>query len=174
MSGEPAPHQDAAALEPTETRQGPPPPAFVRRHNATFGPYLRALRVGAGLSLRDASARLGISFAKLQKMETGGRFRIRSLDLLDNVADLFNVGRLEVRHRAGFVEVDEIKVDDGMKVREAIERAHARGVVHGWEAALAALMEASRPLPCQADVHRLVMWVKELAVRRGSPEGERP
>jgi hypothetical protein len=107
-------------------------------------------------------------------METGGRFRIRSLDLLDNVADLFNVERHEVRQRAGFVEIDEIKVGEGTSVGDAIERAHARGVVHGWEAALAAIMEASRPLPCQADVHRLVMWVKELAVRQGSPEGERP
>ena len=174
MSGEPAPHKDAGALGTTDAGQGSPAPAFVRRHNPAFGPYLRALRVDAGLSLRDASARLGISFAKLQKMETGGRFRIRSLDLLDNVADLFNVGRHEVRQRAGFVEIDEIKVGEGTSANDAIVRAHARGVVHGWEAALAALMEASRPLPCQADVHRLVMWVKELAVRRGSPEGERP
>jgi hypothetical protein len=72
------------------------------------------------------------------------------------------------------VEIDEIKVGEGTSANDAIVRAHARGVAHGWEAALAALMEASRPLPCQADVHRLVMWVKELAVRRGSPEGERP
>ncbi|MBL8614895.1 MAG: helix-turn-helix domain-containing protein [Deltaproteobacteria bacterium] len=168
------PEEGAVAHEPTEARPGPQPPALIRRHNATFGPYLRELRVGAGLSLRDAAARLGISFAKLQKMETGGRFRIRSLDLLDNVADLFNVERREVRQRAGFMEIDEIKVGEGASVGDAIERAHARGVVHGWEAALAAIMEASRPLPCQADVHRLVMWVKELAVRRGSPAGERP
>jgi transcriptional regulator with XRE-family HTH domain len=169
-----SPQEGAGALEPPDAGQGSPAPAFVRRHNPAFGPYLRALRVAAGLSLRDASARLGISFAKLQKMETGGRFRIRSLDLLDNVADLFHVGRHEVRQRAGFVEIDEIKVGEGTSANDAIVRAHARGVVHGWEAALAALMEASRPLPCQADVHRLVMWVKELAVRRGSPEGERP
>ena len=174
MSVEPAPYEDAEALEPAEARQGPPPPAFVRRHNPAFGRYLRALRVGAGLSLRDAAAVLGIKVSKLQAMETGGRFRIRSLDLLDNVADLFNVERHEVRQRAGFVEIDEIKVGEGTSAGDAIVRAHARGVVHGWEAALAALMEASRPLPCQADVHRLVMWVKELAVRQGSPEGERP
>jgi transcriptional regulator with XRE-family HTH domain len=174
MSADAALLEDAGAIEPSEARPGPQPPAFIRRHNATFGPYLRELRVGAGLSLRDTAARLGISFAKLQKMETGGRFRIRSLDLLDNVADLFNVGRDEVRQRAGFVEIDEIKVGEGTSANDAIVRAHARGVAHGWEAALAALMEASRPLPCQADVHRLVMWVKELAVRRGSPEGERP
>lgn len=76
-------------------------PALLREHKATFGPYLRGLRQGRALSLREASARLGVTFAKLQKMETGGRFRIDSLALLDDIAELYERPVDEVRAAAG-------------------------------------------------------------------------
>ena len=47
-------------------------PVLLREHKESFGPYLRGLREARALTLRVASARLGITFAKLQKMETGG------------------------------------------------------------------------------------------------------
>ncbi len=77
-------------------------PTYVREHTRGFGPYLRALREGRGLSLRDAAAQLGASAAKIQKMEAGGRFRAPSLDLLHRIADFYGQGREEVLAAAGF------------------------------------------------------------------------
>ena len=74
---------------------------LFRQHKASFGPYLRALRTVGGLSLRDAGARLGITFAKLQKMESGGRFRIESPALFDALAALFGRPVTEVLAAAG-------------------------------------------------------------------------
>lgn len=74
---------------------------LFREHQTTFGPYLRELRVGRGLSLRDAAGRLGITFAKLQKMEKGGRFRIVSPALFDALADLYARPVAEVLAKAG-------------------------------------------------------------------------
>jgi transcriptional regulator with XRE-family HTH domain len=74
---------------------------MFREHRASFGPYLRGLRAARGLSLRDASSRLGITFAKLQKMETGGRFRIDSVALFGAVAALFERPMAEVLAAAG-------------------------------------------------------------------------
>lgn len=75
--------------------------ALFREHRATFGPYLRALRVGMDLSLRGAAGRLGITFAKLQKMETGGRFRIESDAMFDRLAEVYGRPFEEVLERAG-------------------------------------------------------------------------
>lgn len=74
---------------------------LFREHRASFGPYLRALRVGRGLSLRDAAAKLDVSFAKLQKMETGGRFRIESPAIFEAMAALFERPVAEVLAAAG-------------------------------------------------------------------------
>lgn len=76
-------------------------PVLLREHKATLGPYLRGLRLGSALSLREASSRLGIAFAKLQKMETGGRFRIDSVELLDDLAILYDRPIDEMRAAAG-------------------------------------------------------------------------
>jgi transcriptional regulator with XRE-family HTH domain len=74
---------------------------FFREHKASFGPYLRALREQRGLSLRDAAAQLGLSFAKLQKMETGGRFRLPSLEFLLAIADFYDRPHAELLNEAG-------------------------------------------------------------------------
>ena len=75
--------------------------AFFREHKASFGPYLRALREQRGLSLRDAAAQLGLSFAKLQKMETGGRFRLPNVAFLVAIADFYDRPAAEVLNEAG-------------------------------------------------------------------------
>src|SRR3954463_3874338 len=72
-----------------------------REHKETFRPYLRALRLGRALSLRAAASEIGISFAKLQKMETGGRFRIESPALFDALAALYERPVEEVLAEAG-------------------------------------------------------------------------
>ena len=74
---------------------------LFREHKASFGPYLRALRAGRGLSLRDAASKLDVTFAKLQKMETGGRFRIESPAIFDAMAALFERPVAEVIAAAG-------------------------------------------------------------------------
>jgi len=74
---------------------------YFREHNSNFGAYLRELRENRGLSLRDAAAQLHISFAKLQKMETGGRFRIEQFGMFFAIADLYVRPRAEVLEAAG-------------------------------------------------------------------------
>lgn len=74
---------------------------LFREHKASFGAYLRALRVGRGLSLRDAASKVDVTFAKLQKMETGGRFRIASPAIFDAIAALFERPVAEVLTAAG-------------------------------------------------------------------------
>ena len=76
-------------------------PVLLREHKESFGPYLRTHRKANGLSLRDASKRLGITFAKLQKMETGGRFRIDSTALFDAIAAAYARPLDEVLAAAG-------------------------------------------------------------------------
>ena len=98
----PAPQSSPGTLhEPSELARIFGEVAYYREHNPGFGPYLRRLREDRGISLRDAAGQLGISFAKLQKMETGGRFRIDSLQLLEQLADLFVRPRKEVLAAAG-------------------------------------------------------------------------
>jgi transcriptional regulator with XRE-family HTH domain len=78
-------------------------PVLLREHKQSFGPYLRTHRKANGLTLRDASTRLGITFAKLQKMETGGRFRIDSTALFDAIAAAYARPLDEVLAAAGVV-----------------------------------------------------------------------
>jgi len=100
--------------------------AFYREHNPNFGPYLRKLREERGISLRDAADQLGMTFAKLQKMETGGRFRIDTLKLLADIADLYVVPRGEVLSAAG------IRVLEPHAITEELddEGAFGRLVLH--------------------------------------------
>jgi len=97
----PAAPKEGVVVEPSPLGRASGEVAFYREHNATFGPYLRKLREERGLSLRDASDQLGMTFAKLQKMETGGRFRIDSVELFGQIADLYGRPRAEVLEAAG-------------------------------------------------------------------------
>lgn len=96
--------------------------SFYREHNDTFGPYLRGLREDRGLSLRDAASQLGMTFAKLQKMETGGRFRIDSLDLFQAIADLYVRPRTEVLEAAGILLLEPHALSDEPDDDEAFAR----------------------------------------------------
>ena len=122
--------------------------ALIRAHRPGFGQYLRRLRQGHGLSLRDAAAQLGISFAKLQKMETGGRFRIDGLGLLQAVADLYGRPRAEVLQEAGIHVVSP----EGLEAALDIDRAFEALVLHpdlrpmrmdrGWAESFSTLQKA--------------------------------
>src|SRR5688572_20946871 len=89
MPRPPTPAPAGSVNEPSDLGRAMGEVAFYREHSADFGPYLRKLREERGLSLRDAADQLGMTFAKLQKMETGGRFRIDSLNLFSDIADLY-------------------------------------------------------------------------------------
>lgn len=99
---------------------------YFREHKPTFGPYLRALRVERGLSLRDAAAQLGVPFSKLQKMETGGRFRLPGPHALATIADYYGRPHAEVFHEAGIGVLRPEDVETG----EARDRAFAALVLH--------------------------------------------
>lgn len=64
------------AVEPTPLGRAMGEVAFYREHNPGFGPYRRKLREDRGLSLRGSADHVGITFARLQEMETGGRIRM--------------------------------------------------------------------------------------------------
>lgn len=113
-------------IEPTPLGRAMGEVSFYREHNPGFGPYLRKLREGRGLSLRDAADQIGITFAKLQKMETGGRFRIDSLDLLADLADLYLRPREEVLEAAGIRVLEPETVADNLDE----DTAFARLVLH--------------------------------------------
>ena len=119
----------------------------VRRHDPAFGPHLRALRVAAGMSLREVASIAGISFAKLQKMETGGRFRVTSPAMLDGLADLYGVDRAELWRLAGFVMINvssAVDAADNDPKASAVDLAHARGYQLGWDAAVAAVLSSAK------------------------------
>ena len=114
------------AVEPTPLGRAMGEVAFYREHNPGFGPYLRKLREDRGLSLRDAADQVGITFAKLQKMETGGRFRIDSLALFADLADVYLRPREEVLEAAGIRVLEPETVADALDD----EAAFARLVLH--------------------------------------------
>lgn len=67
-----------------------------------FGFYLRELRESRRFSLREAAGRIGMSSAKLARIETGGPGRVTSGALLRAFAELYGVPAAEVFDRAGF------------------------------------------------------------------------
>lgn len=115
-------------VEPTPLGRAMGEVAFYREHRPDFGPYLRRLREQRGLSLRDAADQLGMTFAKLQKMETGGRFRIDSVNLFGDIADVYVRPREEVLEAAGIrvLEPDAVTGDlddDGVFARLVLHPA---------------------------------------------------
>jgi len=99
---------------------------YFREHKPTFGPYLRRLREERDLGLRGAAAQLGLSFAKLQKMETGGRFRLPGLHVLATIADFYGRPHAEVLHEAGVGVLRPEDIESG----DARDRTFAALVLH--------------------------------------------
>lgn len=123
MPRTPSPTEAAeAVVEPTPLGRAMGEVAFYREHNAGFGPYLRKLREDRGLSLRDAADQLGMTFAKLQKMETGGRFRIDGLGLFGDIADVYVRPRAEVLEAAGIRVLEPQAVSGEMDDESAFAR----------------------------------------------------
>ncbi len=88
----------------------------------SFGPYLRAMRESAQLSLRAAAAAIGVSFSYLAKMETGERPNPPTLKVLQRMGRVYGRDLRELMHEAGFrfetpSEIDTL--DDRLDARFA-------------------------------------------------------
>src|SRR5262245_38720842 len=65
--------------------------SFVWSPSARFPAYLRRVREAAGVSMRQAAPALGVSYAWLARIETGGYARPPSLQRLHAMAELYRV-----------------------------------------------------------------------------------
>ena len=76
--------------------------AWTWRFRSDFGPWLRELREAQQQTLRDTAHAIGVSFTVLQKLETGGRAKAPTLELLVRIADHFGQELDLVLSRAGY------------------------------------------------------------------------
>ena len=82
--------------------------AWTWRPREDFGPWLRELRETTHEALRDAAKALDVSFTVLQKLETGGRAKAPTIELLTRIASHFGKDLDLVLTRAGYkMEVPE-------------------------------------------------------------------
>lgn len=63
--------------------------AWTWRFRDDFGPWLRDQREALQETLRDTAKALGVSFTVLQKLETGGRAKAPTIELLARIATHF-------------------------------------------------------------------------------------
>lgn len=75
--------------------------AFVWSPSPSFPDYLRRIRDAAGLSIRAACAAIGVSYAYLARLETGGPASTPTLDRLFKMAEVYGVDKRELLHEAG-------------------------------------------------------------------------
>ena len=95
---DPSPAPASTLLSP-RAREGD---TWVWRPRADFGPWLRDQRQARGLTLQTAATRLGVTVTRLHKLETGGRVRAPSLELMAAIAALYDREIDDVIGRAGF------------------------------------------------------------------------
>lgn len=96
---------------------GPELLTYLWNPSPHFAAYLRSSREGAGLSIRQAAPKLGVSPAYISRLETGGYASAPSVERLFKMADLYAVERAEMLTQAG-VRVD---VPDDLKVKDTTD-----------------------------------------------------
>ena len=99
MPDQPPPETPTPASQSPLTCDGD---AWTWRHRADFGPWLREQRQTHELTLKAAADRLGVTLTRLHKLETGGRVRAPSLELIAGIAALYGRELDDVLTRAGF------------------------------------------------------------------------
>ena len=99
MPDQPPPETPTPASQSPLTCDGD---AWSWRHRADFGPWLREQRQTHELTLKAAADRLGVTLTRLHKLETGGRVRAPSLELIAGIAALYGRELDDVLTRAGF------------------------------------------------------------------------
>lgn len=88
----------------------------------TFAAYLRRAREKSALSLRQASHALGLSYAYLARLETGGPARAPDMPKLFRMAELYGLDRREILHEAGF----RMEVPKDVDLEGRVRRRFAR------------------------------------------------
>lgn len=111
---EPSPNPPPTLLSPL----APDGTAWIWRHRADFGPWLREQRVSHDLTLKVAADRLGVTLTRLHKLETGGRVRAPSLELIASIAALYGRELDEVIGRAGFKMEVPVELRDAARCDE--------------------------------------------------------
>ena len=102
------------------------PPAYVWKPQADFGPWLREQRERRGLSIRALAAETRLSFAKLQRLESGGRQRAPSSEMILGLAIYYGQPVEEVLERAGF----RVDVPPDLKDAARCEASFKRLIFH--------------------------------------------
>ncbi len=90
-----------AGDDPPAMAGGEDTPAYVWNRNPDFPNYLRRIREGAGLSIRQAAPALGLSVPYLSRFETGGPAKPPDVKRLFAMADLYGIERREMLANAG-------------------------------------------------------------------------
>ena len=91
---------------------------WVWRPRADFGPWLRDQRQAHGLTLQAAATHLGVTVTRLHKLETGGRVRAPSLELIAAIAALYDREIDDVIGRAGFKMQLPVELRDAARCDE--------------------------------------------------------
>ena len=118
---------------------------FRWRFSPGFGPYLREARNATGLSLRKVAEAVGVSFTYLQKLETNGRYKAPTPELLTRVARLYGLQVSDVLREGGIqvrtpaeVYVQE-KLDSAFALLVMDERLRPAGMDEKWLLSLSPL-----------------------------------
>ena len=85
-----------------------------------FGDYLRSLREGQKMSLRDAAAKTGVSVSYITQIENGRR-KAPGPEVLKKLAPAYNVPVRALLKAAGYL--DDIKEIKPVSDEEEVERA---------------------------------------------------
>ena len=99
---------------------------LLAERKEAFGQYLRRVRHKAGLSLREAAERFGVTFVYLQRLETGKGPRLLKMDWLERISAVYARPGVEVCHAAGLVE----KLPDELRPIHQIEDQFEQLVTH--------------------------------------------
>ena len=86
-----------------------------------FGEYLRKLREGQKLSLREMAAKTGVSVSYITQMENGKR-KAPGPDVLKRLAPAYNVPVRDLLKAAGYME-DLKEIKSVLSDEEEVERA---------------------------------------------------
>ena len=81
-----------------------------------LGEYLRKLREKRGVSIRQVERETGIPNAYLSLLETGSKAHLPPPEVLNRLADYYNVSVQELLEKTGYLQKQEV----GEKLEERI------------------------------------------------------
>ncbi len=113
---------DSPALKPTDlAASAGRPPAYIWQPRSDFGPWLREQREKRGLSIRALASEAGLSYAKLQRLESTSRQRAPSSEMIAGLALYYGLPVEEVLDRAGFRVDVPPDLKDALRCEQSFE-----------------------------------------------------